>query len=81
MLENFWEQQLALLNTLLSRKVKRGADMVSLTEDDITLIPEVIKLMSPLKVATILLSEGKKKSHHLSDRPNTGQIAEAFPVR
>ncbi|KAJ4931093.1 hypothetical protein JOQ06_025392 [Pogonophryne albipinna] len=31
--------------------------MASLTEDDMTLIPEVIKLMSPLKVATTLLSE------------------------
>lgn len=60
MLERFWEQQPAVLNTLLSRKIKRGEAMVSLTEDDMTLIPEVNKLMSPLKVATTLLSEEKK---------------------
>lgn len=59
MLERFWEQQPAVLNALLSRKLKRGEVMVSLTEDDMTLILEVIKLMSPLKVATTLLSEEK----------------------
>ena len=59
MLERFWEQQPAVLNTLLSRKIKRGEGLASLTEEDMTLIPEVIKLMSPLKVATTLLSEEK----------------------
>ncbi|XP_077085839.1 E3 SUMO-protein ligase ZBED1 [Siphateles boraxobius] len=59
MLERFWEQQPAVLNTLLSRKIKRREAMASLTEDDMTLIPEIIKLMSPLKVATTLLSEEK----------------------
>lgn len=39
--------------------------MASLTEEDMTLIQEVIKLMSPLKVVTTLLSEEKKK-HHLT---------------
>ena len=61
MLERFWEQQPAVLNTLLSRKIKRGEGMASLTEEDMTLIQEVIKLMSPLKVATTLLSEEKEK--------------------
>ncbi|XP_051964154.1 zinc finger BED domain-containing protein 4-like [Xyrauchen texanus] len=56
MLERFWEQQPAVLNTLLSRKIKRREAMASLTEDDMTLIPEIIKLMSPLKVATTLLT-------------------------
>ncbi|KAI4799986.1 hypothetical protein KUCAC02_016524, partial [Chaenocephalus aceratus] len=59
MLERFWEQQPAVLNTLMSNKIRRGEARASLTEDDMTLIPEVIKLMSPLKVATTLLSEEK----------------------
>ncbi|KAI4788919.1 hypothetical protein KUCAC02_035545, partial [Chaenocephalus aceratus] len=53
----FWEQQPAVLNTLLSKKMRRGEAMASLTEDGMTLMPEVITLMSPLKVATTLLSE------------------------
>lgn len=60
MLERFWEQQPAVLNTLMSRKVKKGEDIASMTEEDMTLIEEVIKLMSPLKVATTLLSEEKQ---------------------
>ncbi|RXN27606.1 zinc finger BED domain-containing 1-like protein [Labeo rohita] len=59
MLECFWEQQPAVLNTLLSKKIKRREGMASMTEEDMTLIQEVIKLMSPLKVATTLLSEEK----------------------
>ncbi|KAI4789926.1 hypothetical protein KUCAC02_034943, partial [Chaenocephalus aceratus] len=53
----FWEQQPAVWNTLLSKKMRRGEAMASLTEDGMTLMPEVITLMSPLKVATTLLSE------------------------
>lgn len=60
MLERFWEQQPAVLNTLLSRKIKRGEATARLTEDDMAMIPEVIKLMFPLEVATTLLSEEKK---------------------
>lgn len=60
MLARFWEQQPAVLNTLLTRKIRRGEGMASLTEEDMILIPEVIKLMFPLKVATTLLSEEKK---------------------
>ncbi|KAI4797663.1 hypothetical protein KUCAC02_024940, partial [Chaenocephalus aceratus] len=52
----FWEQQPAVLNTLLSKKMRRGEAMASLTEDGMTLMPEVITLMSPLKVATTLLT-------------------------
>lgn len=59
MLERFWEQQPAVLNTLLSRKIKKDEDMARLSEDDMALIQEVIKLMTPLKVATTLLSEEK----------------------
>lgn len=60
MLERFGEQQPAVLNTLLSRKIKRGEATARLTEDDMAMIPDVIKLMSPLEVATTLLSEEKK---------------------
>lgn len=59
MLARFWEQQPAVLNTLLSRKLKKEEDMARLSEDDMALIQEVVKLMTPLKVATILLSEEK----------------------
>lgn len=80
MLERFWEQQPAVLNTLLSRKIKRGEATARLTEDDMAMIPEVIKLMSPLEVATTLLSE-EKNPHTVNDLPNPGQTAEAFPAR
>lgn len=80
MLERFWEQHPAVLNTLLSRKIKRREAMASLTEDDMTLIPEIIKLMSPLKVATTLLSE-EKKSHYLHYLSNPSQITETISTR
>jgi len=66
-----------VLNTLLSRKLKRHEAMASLTENDMTLIQEIIKLKSPLKVATTLLSE-EKNLHYLS---NQSQIAETIPTR
>ncbi|KAK7939206.1 hypothetical protein WMY93_002532 [Mugilogobius chulae] len=59
MLERFWEQQPAVLNAMLSRKMKRGEAMVTFTENDMVIIPEIIKLKTPLKVATTLLSEEK----------------------
>lgn len=80
MLEHFWEQQPAVLNTLLSKQTKRSECMASLTEEDMAIIQDVIKLMSPLKVAATLLSE-EKKTHHLNDLPNSGQIKETFPAR
>lgn len=61
MLERFWKQQPAVLNTLLSNKIKRGECMASLTEEDMTIIQDAIKLISPLKVATTLLSEKKQQ--------------------
>lgn len=51
------KQQPAGLHTLLSRKIKKDEDMARLSEDDMALIQEVIKLMTPLKVATTLPSE------------------------
>ena len=59
MLAHFWEQQPAVLNNLLSRKIKKEEDMARLSEEDMALIQEVVKLMTPLKVATTLLSEEK----------------------
>ncbi|XP_063073815.1 uncharacterized protein LOC134464274 [Engraulis encrasicolus] len=59
MLERFWEQHPALLNAMLSRRVRRGEALLAVNEDDMTLIQEIIKLMSPVKVATTLLSEEK----------------------
>ncbi|KAM9751080.1 E3 SUMO-protein ligase ZBED1-like [Menidia menidia] len=59
MLERFWEQQPALLNAMLSRRIRRGEGLIAVNEDDMTLIQEIIKLMSPVKVATTLLSEEK----------------------
>lgn len=50
---------LPFFNAMLSRRIKRGEGLAAadLTEDDMTLIHEVIKLLSPLKVAATLLSE------------------------
>ncbi|KAM9758712.1 E3 SUMO-protein ligase ZBED1-like [Menidia menidia] len=59
MLERFWEQQPALLNAMLSRRIRRGEGLIAVNEDDMTLIQEIIKLMCPVKVATTLLSEEK----------------------
>ncbi|KAE8301067.1 hypothetical protein D5F01_LYC01220 [Larimichthys crocea] len=61
MLERFWEQQPALLNAMLSRRIRRGEGLAAtaVNEDDMRLIQEIIKLMSPVKVATTLLSEEK----------------------
>lgn len=75
MLERFWEQQPAALNTLFSRKIKREEASTRLTEDDMTLIPEITKSMSPLKVATTLIS---KEENPFNDLPNSSQTAEAF---
>lgn len=62
MLERFWEQQPAVL---------KREGVASMTEEDMTLIQVVIKLMSPLKVATTLLSEGKNPpSQSPQSRPN-----------
>lgn len=79
---------------MLSRKIKRGEASVKLTEDDMALIPEVIKLMSPLKVATTLLSEEKNPTLSIvspiqakllkhfqpeeSDPPETSRMKERF---
>lgn len=58
MVERYWEQQPAV--TLTTRKIKpRREGLPSLTEEDMTLIPEIIKLMTPLKTATKCLSEEK----------------------
>ena len=60
MMERLWEQQAAV--TLTTRKMKsrgRGESLPSLTEEDINLMPEVIKLLTPLKTATKILSEEK----------------------
>ena len=59
MLARFWEQQPAVLNSLLSRKIKKEEDMARLGEDDMAPIQKVVKLMTPLKVSTTLLSEEK----------------------
>ncbi|KAL6491014.1 hypothetical protein MHYP_G00013590 [Metynnis hypsauchen] len=60
MMERLWEQQAAV--TLTTRKMKsrsRGENLPDLTEEDITLMPEIIKLLTPLKTATKCLSEEK----------------------
>lgn len=46
---------------MLSRRIKRGEGLAptNMTEDGMTLIQEIIRLMPLLKVATTLLSEEK----------------------
>lgn len=70
MLEHYWEQQPAVLNAMLSRRMKRGEAVVTFTEDDMMLIPEIVKLMISLKVATTLLSEEKKTHSQRSLKQN-----------
>ena len=60
MVERYWEQEPAV--ALAMRKVRptRGDGQGhSLTEEEALLLPEIIKLMTPLKVSTKLLSEEK----------------------
>ncbi|XP_077386781.1 E3 SUMO-protein ligase ZBED1-like [Festucalex cinctus] len=58
MLERFWEQKDAVAAVL--RKIKpRGEPLPALSDNEIKVIPEIVKLMSPLKLATKLLSEEK----------------------
>lgn len=64
MVEHYWEQQPAL--SLTRRKLKaRGKGLSSLTEEDMTLILEIIQLITPLKTATKCLSEEKTPTIHI----------------
>ncbi|XP_077359877.1 E3 SUMO-protein ligase ZBED1-like [Festucalex cinctus] len=58
MLERFWEQKDAVVAVL--RKIKpRGEPLPALSDNEIKVVLEIVKLMSPLKMATKLLSEEK----------------------
>lgn len=58
MLQRLLEQQPAIHAALLSAEVrKKGKDICTLSEADITAAEEVVTAMKPMKVATLVMSE------------------------
>ncbi|XP_041853351.1 E3 SUMO-protein ligase ZBED1-like isoform X2 [Melanotaenia boesemani] len=67
MLERFLEQQPAVFAGLMSRELRKGEDVNTLTEEDLATIEAIVKLMEPVKVATTLLCE--------EDNPTLSMVA------
>ncbi|XP_024118164.1 zinc finger BED domain-containing protein 1 [Oryzias melastigma] len=67
MLDRFLEQQPAVFASLMSREVRRGEDVNTLTEEDLAAVEAIVKLMKPVKVATALLCE--------EDNPTLSMVA------
>uniref|UniRef100_A0A3B3D8W0 BED-type domain-containing protein n=1 Tax=Oryzias melastigma TaxID=30732 RepID=A0A3B3D8W0_ORYME len=67
MLDHFLEQQPAVFASLMSREVRRGEDVNTLTEEDLAAVEAIVKLMKPVKVATALLCE--------EDNPTLSMVA------
>uniref|UniRef100_A0A8C4GH43 Zinc finger BED domain-containing protein 1 n=1 Tax=Dicentrarchus labrax TaxID=13489 RepID=A0A8C4GH43_DICLA len=76
MMERFWEQQPAVTLSLTTRRVKTKG-LPSITDEELTLLPEIIKLMTPLKVATECLS-GEKTPTISIIAPTLAKLREDF---
>lgn len=60
MLQRYAEQQPAVYATLLSKDIKKNAkDVMTLSDDDITDIEHIIKILEPIKIITTLLCDEK----------------------
>ncbi|XDV16267.1 hypothetical protein PO909_016060 [Leuciscus waleckii] len=57
MLERFLEQQTAILATLMSKDLRRGTEVHTLTETDISNAEDIVKVMAPIKIATTMMCE------------------------
>nr|XP_033467746.1 zinc finger BED domain-containing protein 1-like [Epinephelus lanceolatus] len=61
MLERFLEQQPAIFATLLSQDVRRNEkDLCTLTEEDVTIAEDLVRVLKPVKEATLAMSEDKQ---------------------
>ncbi|XP_036968503.1 E3 SUMO-protein ligase ZBED1-like [Acanthopagrus latus] len=61
MLERFLEQQPAISATLLSQDVRRNeTDLCTLTEEDVTIAEDLVRVLKPMKEATLAMSEDKQ---------------------
>ncbi|KAM8728456.1 E3 SUMO-protein ligase ZBED1-like [Acanthopagrus schlegelii] len=61
MLERFLEQQPAISATLLSQDVRRNEkDLCTLTEEDVTIAEDLVRVLKPMKEATLAMSEDKQ---------------------
>lgn len=68
MLDRFLEQQAAIMATLMSKDLRKGAtDVNTLSESDITNVEDIVKLMGPVKIATTVMCE--------EDQPTISVIA------
>lgn len=60
MLERFLEQQAAVMAALLDKKVRKGCDVHTLSENDLVAAEQMVSLLAPLKAATTLMCEEKQ---------------------
>ena len=61
MLERFLEQQPAISATLLSQDVRRNEkDLCTLTEEDVTIAEDLVRVLKPMKEASLAMSEDKQ---------------------
>lgn len=72
-LDRFLEQQPALSVALLSPEVRRNEkDLCTLTESDITVAEDVVKVLQPLRAVTLVMSE---------ERSSTLSVIAPLPAR
>ena len=61
MLERFLEQQAAVCASLLDRKIRKGVnDIHTLSESDITVAEDMVKLLGPVRTATTIMCVEKQ---------------------
>lgn len=56
-LERFLEQQTAILATLMSKNLRRGTEVHTLSETDISNAEGIVKVMAPIKIASTMMCE------------------------
>lgn len=57
MLERFLEQQTAIMATLMSKNLRRGTEVHTLSETDISNAEDIVKVMAPIKITTAMMCE------------------------
>ncbi|XP_053085062.1 E3 SUMO-protein ligase ZBED1 [Pangasianodon hypophthalmus] len=57
MLKRFLEQQTAILATLMSKNLRRGTEVHTLSETDISNAEDIVKVMTPIKIASTMMCE------------------------
>ncbi|XP_058249716.1 E3 SUMO-protein ligase ZBED1-like [Hemibagrus wyckioides] len=66
MLERFLEQHTAILATLLSKNLQRGTEVRTLPETDISNAEDIVKLMTPIKIASTMMCEEEQPTVSVS---------------